>query len=219
MNIDINKYKHYSFDLWLTLIRSNPLYKNKRDILFKDFFEINDNINFISQSIRYYDILCNRISEKTGKHIDFYHIYYLILNSLKVKIDSLDKTKLDEFYYLSEDLFLQYKPELIFPDLNLTLRQIHESGKTINILSNTAFIKGNTLRKIITQYELNKYFSFQLYSDETGFTKPNPLFFDILMKNINENQTLEKKEIVHIGDNKSADFEGAINYGLNAILV
>jgi putative hydrolase of the HAD superfamily len=27
-------YKHYSFDLWLTLIRSNPLFKQQRSRIF-----------------------------------------------------------------------------------------------------------------------------------------------------------------------------------------
>ena len=37
---ELYKYKHISFDLWLTLIKSNPEFKSKRNLLFRDFFEI-----------------------------------------------------------------------------------------------------------------------------------------------------------------------------------
>ena len=75
-------YKHISFDLWLTLIKSNPNYKSKRNQLFKDFFEIEYDIEIVSQKVRYYDVVCNSINEKTGKNIDTDEIYLLILSSL-----------------------------------------------------------------------------------------------------------------------------------------
>lgn len=34
----MQKFKHYSFDLWLTLIKSNPEFKLKRTIFFYDKF-------------------------------------------------------------------------------------------------------------------------------------------------------------------------------------
>lgn len=219
MKIDIKSYRHFSFDLWLTLIKSNPLFKKKRNILFRDFFTIEWNEETVDNTIRKYDVLCNKISEKTGNHIDFRHIYCLILNDLKLNIDIVDKGSFDEFYNLSEHLFLEYMPELIFPKISLLLKQIQSEGKTTNILSNTAFIQGATLRKVISHYELSDYFSFQLYSDEIGFSKPNALSFERVFANTKQFQSVIKNDIVHIGDNRYADFDGATNYGFNAILI
>ncbi len=219
MKIDIKKYKHFSFDLWLTLIKSNPLFKKKRDILFREFFAIESNQESVSSTIRKYDVLCNKMSEKTGNHLDFHNIYYLILADLKINIDEISIERLDEFYNLSEQLFLENMPELVYPKISSLLLQIQSEEKTINILSNTAFIQGKSLRKIITFYELSDYFSFQLYSDETKISKPNKQFFECVIENANLFQTITKNDIVHIGDNKNADFDGAKNYGFNAILI
>lgn len=219
MKIDKSKYKHFSFDLWLTLIKSNPEFKYKRDCVFKDFFEIDKNIEVISKTIRYYDVLSNKISEKTGRHIKYDNIYYHILSSLKVNLDTIDEKKMVDFYLEVEHLFLRDKPILIVPNTVELLYSIKNQGKIINIASNTAFIEGHTLRCLVDYFELSDFFSFQLYSDELKISKPNPLFFENIYNNAMEIQPIEKKDVVHIGDNKFADYEGATKYGFSAILV
>lgn len=212
-------YKHFSFDLWLTLIKSNPLFKKKRDVAFKEFFSIDASIESVSDVIRYYDRLCNQISEKTGQHIHTHQIYYLILSALKIDLNKVNDDQLEQYYVCSEELFWEYKPRLIFPEINLLFKQIRSEGKTISILSNTAFIKGSALRKLLSHYELSDFFSFQLYSDEMKFSKPNKQVFEYAYESALKHQKLSKKEIAHIGDNRFADYDGAINSGFNAILI
>ena len=89
----------------------------------------------------------------------------------------------------------------------------------MSILSNTGFIKGYTLRKIITDYELEQYFSFQIYSDEVGFSKPNYKTFQLVYDQINSSKKITKKEVLHIGDNSVADYDGAIKFGFSAHLL
>ena len=50
-------------------------------------------------------------------------------------------------------------------------------------------------------------------------SKPNPSIFEMTFIKANEFSLVKKNEILHIGDNKVADFEGAINYGLKAHLI
>ncbi len=219
MVIDIKEYSHFSFDLWLTLIKSNTFYKKKRDCLFRDFFKVDRNVEIVSQTIRKHDLLCNKISEKTGVHICFYEIYYLILSELNRDISSIGLEDLNEFYDLSEKLFFDNMPELIDSKVQILFKNIKSESKTISLLSNTAFIKGETLRKVISYYELSEYFSFQLYSDEIGFSKPNSRVFESVFDKACQLQALSKTDIVHIGDNKYADFDGAIQYGFKAILI
>lgn len=47
---EFNKYKHISFDLWLTLIKSNPEYKIKRNLLFREFFSVDIAIEFYAMN-------------------------------------------------------------------------------------------------------------------------------------------------------------------------
>jgi len=219
LKINYKNYSHFSFDLWLTLIRSNPEFKNKRNLLFKDFFEIDSSIERVSEVVRYYDVLCNNINEKTGLNLSTYEIYYLILNALEVDLSLNDVNRLGEFYQETETLFFNYKPELIFPHIKLQFEEIVNEGKSINILSNTGFIKGKSLRKIISYYELDSSIDFQIYSDEVGFSKPNNEVFQLVFDQVNKLRKTEKKDILHIGDNSIADYNGAVNFGFEAHLL
>ena len=219
MKIHIQQHQHFSFDLWLTLIKSHPEFKNKRNLLFKDFFEIDCSMDKLAEVIRYYDLLCNNINEKTGLNFDTFEIYYFILNALNVNIDQIGTEKLTQFYNETELLFMKFRPDLIDSKIQIVFKQIVEQAKTINILSNTAFIKGITLRKVLDHYELSPYFSFQIFSDEVGFSKPNPAIFQMVYDEILKNKSIDKKDVLHIGDNKIADYNGALNYGFDALLL
>ncbi|URC14539.1 HAD family hydrolase [Flavobacterium sp. B183] len=219
MEINYKKHTHISFDLWLTLIKSNPEFKKKRNLLFKNFFEVDCTIDKVNEVVRYYDVLCNNINEKTGLNIDTYEIYYLILSALEVDINKFETSKLSEFYEETDSLFMNYKAELIFPDTKKLFQEITNEDKTINILSNTAFIKGRTLKKLLAYYELTDFFKFQIYSDEVGFSKPNNEIFQLVFDEINTFKSTEKKQILHVGDNSVADYNGAINFGFDAHLL
>lgn len=219
MEINHKNYSHFSFDLWLTLIKSNPEFKIKRNLLFRDFFAVDCPIEKVTEIVRYYDVLCNNINEKTGLNFDTYEIYYLILNALNVKINEIETEQLNLFYKETELLFMEYKPQLLYPNIQHLFKEITTQEKTINILSNTAFIKGSTLRKVISYYELSEYFKFQIYSDEVGISKPNPKIFQLIFDQINNFKQLQKKEVLHIGDNIVADYNGAIRFGFDAHLL
>ncbi len=219
MELNYKNHNHFSFDLWLTLIRSNPEFKRKRNLLFKDFFEINASIEKVTEVVRYYDVLCNNINEKTGLNLSTYEIYYLILGALEVNLESNGLERLAAFYDETEALFFNNKPELIFPDIKLQFEEIVAEGKSINILSNTGFIKGKSLRKLISYYELTDFISFQIYSDEVGFSKPNKEIFQLVFDQVKESKKISKNEVLHIGDNSIADYNGAINFGFEAHLL
>lgn len=214
-----DKYKHISFDLWLTLIKSNPEYKMRRNELFRDFFAIDQPIDVVAAAIRKFDILTNSINEKVTRNFDTYEIYFLILDYLNVDINSYNRAQLDEFYLLSDELLMQYKPLLLQDCLPTFLKQLHDQGKTLNILSNTAFIKGSSLRKVIAHYQLQDYFSFQIYSDEVGFSKPGQQIYSLAYQNIQQLGNIEKDEVLHVGDNKVSDYDGALAYGFKAYLI
>lgn len=216
---DLYKYKHLSFDLWLTLIKSNPEFKNRRNLLFKQYFNIDKPIEEVAAAIRKFDILTNSINEKAGKNFDTFEIYYLILDHLGIDIELFDRTRLAGFYTLTEDLLMQYKPVLLQDSIPVFLEKLHSEGITMNILSNTAFIKGSALRKIIAHYGLDKYFSFQLYSDETGYSKPSPQMYQLAYDEISKIGNIEKSQVLHVGDNKVSDYNGALAFGFNAYLL
>ncbi len=217
-DIDIHNHCHFSFDLWLTLIKSHPEFKAKRVELFSSFFNIDKPIEEIAKTVKYYDDLCNTINEVTRGNIDTFEMYLMILGSLDVDIKQLNNEKLNEFYGKSEDLFLEYRPVIIFENIHDFFEDIRNKGKTINILSNTGFIKGTTMRKFLIHENLDQYIDFHIYSDEINCSKPNPLIFQEVKNKIRD-QDLPMHQILHIGDNPFADYEGAKSFGFSAHLL
>ncbi|MGQ3088387.1 HAD family hydrolase [Flavobacterium sp.] len=216
---DLYKYKHISFDLWLTLIKSNFEFKNRRDLLFKEHFNIDKPIEEVAAAIRKFDILTNTNNEKAGKNFDTFEIYYLILDHLGIDIELFESTRLAEFYSLTEDLLMRYKPVVLHEYIPAFLEKLHSEGITMNILSNTAFIKGSALRKVLAHHGLDKYFAFQLYSDETGFSKPSQDMYQLAYNEIITIGDISRSEVLHIGDNKVSDYNGALAFGFDAYLV
>lgn len=217
-DIDIHNHCHFSFDLWLTLIKSHTEFKAKRVELFSSFFNVDKPMDEVARTVKYYDDLCNTINEVTGGNIDTFEIYLMILGALNVDVKLLNKEKLNEFYVKSEELFLEYKPVVIFENIHEFFDEIKNQGKTINILSNTGFIKGKTMRKFLIHENLDQYIDFHIYSDEINCSKPNPLIFQEVKNKIND-QDLPLHQVLHIGDNPIADYEGAKNFGFSAYLL
>jgi len=218
VDIDIQNHAHFSFDLWLTLIKSHPEFKAKRVELFASFFNIDKPLDEITKTVKYYDDLCNTINEVIGGNVDTFEIYLLILGALDFDLKQVNKEILHDFYIKSEELFLEYKPVVIFENIHQFFDEIKSQGKTINILSNTGFIKGTTMRKFLINENLDQYIDFHIYSDEIKCSKPNPLVFQEV-KNKIEKQNLLMNQILHIGDNPVADYKGAIDFGFNAHLL
>lgn len=219
MDLNISKFSHFSFDLWLTIIRSNPEFKGKRDRLLKEFFSLDQDFDEIRKEVRYYDLLFNRISEKTGFHIQREVAFLLILKTLGKNEEEITTESLSTFFTEVDRLFLEYRPVLLWENIEEILIKIKDAGKTANVLSNTAFIHGQSLVKVLDDLGLSTYFSFMIFSDIEKVSKPNPKIFETVCRKVNEFQTVNKSEILHIGDNIIADFEGAKNFGFEAKLI
>jgi putative hydrolase of the HAD superfamily len=208
--------QHVSFDLWLTLIKSNPVFKQKRDELLKEFFKIPHPIEAISAKIRMWDLRFNAINESSGKNIEAEEMVLIILSELDCDLKKIDPIMLSEYYSLMEKLFFSYHPVLIEEKLLNCLKDLRENEITLSLLSNTGFIKGRTLRKLLNLLEIEPHFKFQIYSDEISFAKPSKEAYDHLLDNVNH---IKRSNILHIGDNENADFIGARNNGLQSALI
>lgn len=216
----MQKYRHVSFDLWLTLIKSNPEFKPRRNVLFRDFFGISNPLEQVSSAIRKFDILTNSVNEKVGRNFNTFEIYYLILDALGIDIETVTVESLEEYYNLTEALLMEHKPLLLDDFIPQTLEKLQANGQTLNILSNTAFIKGKSLRAVLAHYGLDAYFTFQVYSDEIGYSKPAREMYEHAYTHISRlHPGIGKHEVLHIGDNPVSDYEGAIKFGFDSLLI
>ncbi|MBE9585562.1 HAD family hydrolase [Mucilaginibacter sp. JRF] len=215
-------YQHYSFDLWLTLIRSNPEFKARRAQYFFEHLNFsNKPLDEVLRIFRQVDLMVNHINEKTGKNIDADEMYLMVISMINDTHECIADIDVDDLYNRMEQLLFQYLP-VVYSEQTIEVLNhlINEQGATANILSNTGFIKGVTLRKVLKQLGLDGFFAFQLFSDEAGYSKPHPEFFKLMFEGAQQlHPGIMPADIIHIGDNKLADVAGAQACGFNTLLI
>jgi len=172
-----------SFDVWGTLIKSNPDFKKQQAKLANKMYGISEE-EFLYRMKNEKSIF-NQYVEGNGFHIPREFVYQRVFN----KFD-------DEFYEFiseSDDLFVEHPPIPLFEEGS----DIHKliKGNNSFITSNTVMIYSNVLGEAVQQY----YDGFKSYnmvfSDEHNVSKPNPL---IWLKHIDLID-------LHIGDNVITD--------------
>lgn len=217
-------YLHYSFDLWLTLIKSNPNYKLERTRIFhRDFNPGRKSMEEVAKAFRVVDLMCNAVNERTGKNIDSDEMHLMVISLINDNQLDLKQIDTDKLYADMEVLVLNNLP-LVYDDVTIGVldRLKQKGGSTLSLLSNTGFIKGAILKKILAELKMDQYFDFQLYSDEVGMSKPNPALFNLMLqhiKQINKGKDITLDSIIHIGDNPKADIEGANAAGIKSLLI
>lgn len=214
-------YQHYSFDLWLTLIKSNPLFKQRRAAIFhQNFNTLGKSLSEVESIFRQVDLMVNSINETTGKNIDAEEMYLMVISIINDNKICLQDVDVQSLYQQMETLLLEHMP-LIYCDRTAEVLAFlkDEPGITANLLSNTGFIKGITLRKVLNHLGIHQYFDFQLYSDEAGLSKPNKAFFQLMLDEVAKLKTVQPSQILHIGDNPKADIWGAEMAGVSSLLV
>lgn len=216
-------YKHYSFDLWLTLIKSNPTFKTERTKYFHAHYNSRKKtIQEVALIFRQVDLMVNAINEKTGKNIDADEMYLMVISMINDYSTEFQDVDTEGLYMEMEALLLNNMPLLYNEGSFAVLSELKSRGlSTVNILSNTGFIKGQTLRKVLENLKLAELLDFQLYSDEVRLSKPNPKFFQLMLDTIDRvrHPELDLHEIIHVGDNPVADVRGAKAMGIQTLLI
>lgn len=216
-------YKHYSFDLWLTLIKSNPKFKKERtEYFYRKYNSKHKSIDDVALVFRQVDLMVNAINEKTGKNVDADEMYLMVISIINDYNFQFNDVDLELLYHDMEVLLLTHMPLIYCDNCLNVLSKIKNSGtSSINILSNTGFIKGKTLRKVLTHLQIAPFIDFQLYSDEVRMSKPNGEFFQLMLDNIDREKhtDLILNDVIHVGDNPWADVYGAEKVGIKSMLV
>ncbi len=219
----MKQYKHYSFDLWETLIKHNENFtKERAKYFFEKFNQKGKSIEEVQSIIKDIGRMCVSINERMGCNIDALEMICMVLHRLEYNMDGIKDRDIVSIYHILDTIFLENPPTLYDENTLQTIRNIKYSGATISILSNTASIKSTTLKRLLIQVGLSDYMTFQLYSDEYGFSKPNDLFFRLMLSYVQQFRKfnpVNQSEIVHIGDNIFTDVHGAERAGIDAIQI
>lgn len=216
-------YKHYSFDLWSTLIKSNPNFKTARaEYFWKHFNRNNKSKTEVEEIIRDIDKMCDYSNQMVGSQIDGIEMYAMVLFKLGYPIDNLSARDIVSIYLNVENIFTANPPIPYDADTIPVLRKIKASGATLSILSNTSFVKGISMQKYIANSDFAELFIFQIYSDQVGSSKPDEGIFSAMTQHLHRHRMLnpvKHNEIIHIGDNEYADIAGAKKAGLASMRI
>jgi len=217
-------HKHYSFDLWLTLIKSNPTFKKERALFFHKYLNTAQKpFSEVELLFRKVDLMSNAINQKSGRNLDVEEMYLMIIYELNGSNSTFENLNIEWLLHEMEQLFFQYIPTIYHTETLSTLKFLEKiPDVSMSILSNTGFIKGATLRIALEKIGIARFFSFQLYSDEVNLSKPNIEFFSLMIEKIYQERKCENlvlDDIIHIGDNIIADIHGADCLGINSFQI
>ena len=206
--------KHISFDLWLTLIKSHPEFKEQRAIfLRKEFNPFGYSAKKIIEIVQSVDKVSDRLNEINGKKVPTNWMYRRILQKLGYDTNSITEDVYTEIKRMVNNLFMNYPPPFLNESIQPMLHFLKNEGYSLNISSNTGYIEGTTIVATLRYLKIFEYFEFCIFSDEIGLSKPSVGFFEKVF----ERTDFEKWEILHVGDNYKADYEGALKYGFKAL--
>ena len=206
--------KHISLDLWNTLLVSNNKFSIDRINYFHNNYFINHDKSLINEKIETIGEKTDMINMSEGISLESEKMYNELLSQENIIVDNIELSKI---YNDLEIKFLNNIPELMydFNKINSCFKNLRSNGFTLNISSNTAFIKGNTLIKILKKINIYKYFDFFIFSDEIQCSKPSEKFFNHLINKCS-NLNLNKENILHVGDSLEADIIGANKSGIKS---
>lgn len=108
------------------------------------------------------------------------------------------------------DLFATGKPWRISDQAIPTLETLSDRGYRLAVLSNN----DSRLRSVLLDLKVDHLFEYLFISSELGFEKPQREIFQTVEKTLH----VAPDEIMHLGDSKCRDFEGAKNAGWNSVL-
>lgn len=215
----MHQYKHYSFDMWGTLIKPNDdftLYRaghiwsnyNGKDENKKTHLQV---VAIIREVGKYAD----EWNLFTGRSMSPLEMYTMVLYRVRGTLNGLTRLTLELLYKEIEQIFLQYHPTVYSDDTIPALEELRRRGKYMSILSNTAYIRGATLNKVLRMLNIATYFNFAVYSDTHDLSKPNYELFRV----VGDKSPFHTEDIIHVGDSEIMDGAGAHEAGFGHFII
>ena len=99
----------------------------------------------------------------------------------------------------------------LYDDVKPALRQLHESGLRLGLISNTH----RCLSAFQSHFDLESFITSAVSSSDHGFMKPHPSIFQAALRALD----VEAGEALMVGDSISHDVDGARRLGMRAVLL
>ena len=213
--------KSVTLDLWETIIGEkdfSSFSKTRREIkahyAYEYLLKFSDSIDY-SDVLLALDFVTYQINVFSRFHSDRLFKNWLEIFINKIDTNLINKLEPKEIISLGDELdraFLENPPH-IFDGTYELLEFCRTKKLKIGIISNTGFNSPKVYRRFLSENQL-LYDTLSL-SNELGTAKPHSLIFLETLKGLN---TIPEN-VIHFGDNPVADILGAINVGMEAVLI
>jgi len=197
------------FDLYNTLITDECI-DRRHQYLLNAIWSVIDKAGY---PIRFGEVI--DAYEYTKEHMYSFQKEYFSLSIFEIvrifskQIKITDITHLKKIYDIWAYASLQIPPVLL-KNVKEGLELLKLNNKKIALISNTAHTPGIALRFLLKEYEIYDLFDDLVFSDEFGFSKPNPMIFNRVL----EFFKIEASEAVFTGDHSLYDKAGSENIGI-----
>ena len=203
--------KLVTIDLWQTIMGESDFSAfspNRRKLKCEAIY---DYLKKIHNDLVYEDVesshdyVVSLIAKYSRFHSDLLFKEWLILLIKKIDINNkinLNSQQIKNLGNIIDEIFISYPPD-IFEGTSDFLDYLRGNDYKVGIISNTGLKKNNIFFDVLS------------LSNELGIAKPNSKIFTQTLGKVN----IEPAHSIHIGDNPVADVLGAINIGMDAILI
>jgi FMN phosphatase YigB (HAD superfamily) len=113
-----------------------------------------------------------------------------------------------------EDITLDPLPPMM-PGADFAVHSLKEQGYRLGVICNTGMAGGRVLRQVLDRYGLLADFDTTVFSNEFGWSKPDPRIFQHTLAGIGH---VAAGEALHVGDLEELDVEGARRAGVHSAL-
>lgn len=204
--------KAITFDCWDTLIADDDSRSKQRK---EHFYEIlnkkglsfsQDEIDdlFSKEAKIFQDhIIENKKTQNSRERVE---------TILKLAGVQLQSDEINQMAAYSDKVALESPPPIV-PGIKEALEGLSKKYK-LAVICNTGWHSAGTVRHLLKDKDLPKYFSHLIFSDEAGVAKPHKQIFEYTVGRLGHGT----EEAVHIGDSEYSDIIGAKEANMRAIL-
>jgi len=111
------------------------------------------------------------------------------------------------------EALLDFEPVLV-DGVHDMLEALKDNGYRIGLISNTGRTPGETIRLVLRDRDILKYFDRMTFSNEVGFIKPNRRIFERALSDLGS----KAENTAHVGDSLLLDVYGARSAGMRSVL-
>ncbi len=213
--------KSVTIDIWETIIGEkdfSSFSKNRKEIkchyAYDYLSKFSNKINY-SKTVIAHDFIVKEIAKFSRFHSDRLFIDWLFIFIKKIDSNLLNKMNNEDILKLGDIIdkaFLENPPE-IFEGTHELINFCRSKNLRIGIISNTGFNSPKVYREFFSINNL--FYNTISLSNELETAKPHSKIFLETLKNL---ETAPENSI-HFGDNPVADVLGALNIGMDAVLI